>query len=100
MYEIMEKFFQKMCERELKVFVNEMLGGDFMGDIDVNCMENEDNLGSDEMFLDSNENIKRRGNFLVSKFSFYQLLVFSVRGFVFFILRFKIFLFFWFSLLF
>lgn len=60
-----------MCERELKVFVNEMFCGDFMGDIDVNCMENEDNLGSDEMFLDSNENIKRRGNFLVSKFSFY-----------------------------
>ncbi|XP_061162738.1 GAS2-like protein 2A [Saccostrea echinata] len=62
MYETMEKLFQKMRERELKASVNETPGGGFMGDIDVNCMENEDTIGSDELSLDSNENIKRRGN--------------------------------------
>eukprot|EP00105_Crassostrea_gigas_P010918 XP_011426369.1 PREDICTED: uncharacterized threonine-rich GPI-anchored glycoprotein PJ4664.02-like isoform X2 [Crassostrea gigas] len=80
MYETMEKLFQKMRERELKASVNETPGGDLMGDIDVNCMENEDNLGSDEMSLDSNENIKRRGNSPASKPSSHQSPASSARG--------------------
>jgi hypothetical protein len=71
MYKTMEKLFEKMRERELKASVNETPGGNCMGDIDVNCMENEDNLGSDELSLDSNENIKRRGNSPAGKQSSY-----------------------------
>ena len=80
MYQTMEKLFEKMRERELKASVNETPGGGFMGDIDVNCMENEDNLGSDDMSLDSNENIKRRGNSLAGKTSSRQSPGSSTRG--------------------
>ncbi|XP_048763543.2 mucin-2-like isoform X2 [Ostrea edulis] len=80
MYKTMEKLFEKMRERELKASVNETPGGDFMGDIDVNCMENEDNLGSDELSLDSNENIKRRGNFPIGKQNSHQSPGSSTKG--------------------